>query len=109
LFGPTLGLNFGPNLGPIRRSSGSNFGSELDCGTTRVDTGEVSPGAHPAGPMGARGAIDPVAFEHPKARLKAEGGPMSVRRVPQVKGGGGPAALRWAASFSFSLCSLSFR
>jgi hypothetical protein len=33
-FGPTLGLNFGPNLGPVWRSSGSNFGPELDCGTT---------------------------------------------------------------------------
>jgi hypothetical protein len=34
-FGPTLGLNFGPNLGPVWRSSGSNFGPELDCSTTR--------------------------------------------------------------------------
>jgi hypothetical protein len=32
--GPTLGLNFGLNLGPVWRSSGSNFGPELDCSTT---------------------------------------------------------------------------
>jgi hypothetical protein len=34
LFGPTLGLNFGLNLGPIWRSSGSDFGPEQDCSTT---------------------------------------------------------------------------
>jgi hypothetical protein len=35
-FSPNLGLNFGLNLGPVWRSSGSNFGPELDCSTTSL-------------------------------------------------------------------------
>ena len=30
--GSALPLNFGPDLGPVLKSSGSNFGSEPDCG-----------------------------------------------------------------------------
>src|SRR6267154_3184274 len=34
-FGSGLTLDFEPNFGPVRKSSGSNLGSEPDCGSTR--------------------------------------------------------------------------
>ena len=34
-FGSGWGLNFGPDFGYVRRSSGSNLGSEPDCGSTK--------------------------------------------------------------------------
>src|SRR6267154_4363313 len=35
-FGSGLTLDFEPNFGPVRKSSGSNLGSEPDCGSTRT-------------------------------------------------------------------------
>jgi hypothetical protein len=33
-FGSCLGVNFGPDFGQVRKSSGSNFGSGPNCGIT---------------------------------------------------------------------------
>src|SRR6267154_5539204 len=37
-FGSGLTLDFEPNFGPVRESSGSNLGSEPDCGSTNDNT-----------------------------------------------------------------------
>ena len=50
-FSSSWSLNFEPDIGQVQKSSGSNQGSELDCGSTNPNTGVLG---HHDGPMSLR-------------------------------------------------------